>query len=514
MLNEENKELAGKNASAGRGMKNMAEKGVPLVFRLRPRVEAQHVNGSLYLVSRFPLKTVALHRSWKSSFDRLAKGKGLTLQEIAAFIPRADPWQVKGFLGDLVRKGYLYQEGVDSMVKLPSISVIIPVRNRPKDLAACLDSLGKVIYPREKLEVIVVDDASTDETPEVAAQFAVRLITLKEHRQAPFCRNRGAEASKGEILAFIDSDCEADPLWLMELVPAFESPDVGLVGGVVDSAVQRKGLDRYEQVKSSLRIASWFKRSDRTDRSFYVPSCNLLARRDLFLQLGGFREDLFVGEDVDFCWRVEDSGRLIDYRPVGKVLHKHRNRIKDFCFRRFEYGTSEPLLQQRHGWRKKRFLLLPAPMLFWALMVLSLVAGNGMFFGLSWLWALIHGGVKFGNVRKRGLPIGFSSLLCAVLRSYWAFLYHCCAFLSRYYLFWAFLFIPFSPAASGVIACAHVLAGTTDFLVKRPRLNVFSFLLFFTAEQISYQAGVWWGCLRQRYFSPVNPDLVFGLPNR
>ena len=486
----------------------MAKQGESLLYRLRHGVEERNVNGGLYLVSRFPLKTLGLHLSWKPALDRLSRENGLSLQEIAACIPHADDSRVKGFLGKLVRKGYLSQEGVDPVRNLPSVSVIIPVRNRPKDIAACLDSLGRVVYPREKMEVIVVDDASTDGTPEVVNRYPVRLICLTERRQAPSCRNMGAAAAKGEILAFLDSDCVADPLWLKELLPAFEHAEVGVVGGVVDSAMEGNGLDRYEKVKSSLKIASWFKRSNRNERFFYVPSCNLLARREVFFELGGFREDLLVGEDVDLCWRAEDLGRLIDYRPVGRVFHRHRNRVKAFCFRRFDYGTSEPLLQQRHASRVKRLVFPPAPTLFWALIFLALAAGSVVPLGLSWLWALVNGGVKFVEIRKRGLPIGFATLLLSLLRSYGAFLYHCCAFVSRYYLLWAVLLLPFLPAVSAVIGCAHVLAGTTEFFVKKPRLNLFSFLLFFTAEQISYQAGVWWGCLKHRYFSPVNPSLA------
>jgi mycofactocin system glycosyltransferase len=364
------------------------------------------------------------------------------------------------------------------------------------------------------MDVIVVDDASTDETPEVVARFPVKFISLKDRHQAPFCRNTGAAAAKGEILAFIDSDCVADPLWLKDLLPAFENPEVGVVGGLVDSATGGNGLDKYEQVKSSLRIASWFKRSDGTERFFYVPSCNLLSRRDLFFQLGGFREELLVGEDVDFCWRAEDRGRLIDYQPLGKVFHRHRNRIKDFCIRRFEYGTSEPLLQQNHDSRIKRFILLPGPTLFWALIFLSPVAGGLISLGLSCLWAFGHVGVKWIWIWKRGLPIGFVPLLCSLMRNYGAFLYHCCAFVSRYYAIWALLLLPFSPTVSIVITCAHVLAGTTEFFIKRPRLNPFTFLLFFSAEQISYQTGVWWGCLKRRFFAPVNPSLAFRLPNK
>lgn len=492
----------------------MAERAETIFYRLRPRVEAQDVNGRFYLVSRFPLKTMALHHSWKPAFDRLSREDGLTLEAFAISMPRVDNSKVKRFLGDLVRKGYLSQEGSEPMASLPSVSVIIPVRNRPTDIAVCLESLERLIYPREKMDVIVVDDASTDETPEVVARFPVKLISLKDRHQAPSCRNTGAAAAKGDIFAFIDSDCVADPLWLKDLLPAFENPEVGVVGGLVDSATGGNGLDKYEQVKSSLRIASWFKRSDGNERFFYVPSCNLLSRRELFFQLGGFREDLLVGEDVDFCWRAEDQGRLIDYQPLGKVFHRHRNRIKDFCVRRFEYGTSEPLLQQRHDSRIKRFVLLPAPTLFWALIFLSPVAGGLVSLGLSCLWAFGHVGVKWIWIWKRGLPIGFVPLLCSLMRNYGAFLYHCCAFVSRYYAIWALLLLPFSPTVSIVITCAHVLAGTTEFFIKRPRLNPFSFLLFFSAEQISYQTGVWWGCLKRRFFAPVNPSLAFRLPNK
>ena len=495
-------------------MKRMSRKGNSLLYTLRAGVEAKDRNGALYLVSRFPLKIMALHRFWKPALDRLAKGGSLSLQEIASAVSHGDHSKVKRFLGDLVAKGYLSQEGIDPVTDWPSVSVVIPVRNRPEDIAACLDSLTRVVYPEEKMEVIVVDDASTDETPGEVSRFPVRLISLKERRQAPSCRNIGAAAAKGEILAFLDSDCAVDPLWLKELLPAFEHPQVGVAGGLVDSALGNNGLDKYEQVKSSLRIASWFKRSSRGERFFYVPSCNLLVRRELFLQLGGFRETLLVGEDVDFCWRAEDLGRLIDYRPEGKVLHKHRNRMKDFCSRRFDYGTSEPLLQQLHRRRTKRLILLPATSLFWVLFFLAFAANSVILFGLSWLWALAHGGVRFARIRKRRIPIGFASLLGSVLRNYWAFLYHCCAFVSRYYLIGALLFLPFSPTLSFVITGAHVVAGATEFFVKRPRLNLPAFLFYFTAEQIAYQAGVWWGCLKRFYFSPVNPILGFRLPGQ
>lgn len=120
--------------------------------------------------------------------------------------------------------------------------MIVPVRNRPEDIQACLDSLTVLDYPAEKLEIIVVDDASEDNTPEVVEQYPdVRLLRMTRHRQASLCRNRAAEIARGEILAFIDSDCLADPAWLKELVPAFLDPSLGALGGLVDAAWEEKG---------------------------------------------------------------------------------------------------------------------------------------------------------------------------------------------------------------------------------------------------------------------------------
>lgn len=490
----------------------MSAKREELHYGLRSGVEIKTGPGALYLVSGFPLKTVSLHLSWKAMLDRLAAARGMAFRDIAADLPPEDHRKAKRFLDDLVRKGYLFVGGLDPASVLPSVTVIIPVRNRPREIAACLESLERVLYPHDKLDIVVVDDASTDETPSVVGRFPVRLVALEKHRQASSCRNIGAAAAKGEILAFLDSDCMADPLWLKELVPAFEHPDVSVVGGLVDTAMGTKGLDRYEQVRSSLKVASWFKRSSSTESFFYVPSCNLLVRRETFSRLGGFREDLLVGEDVDLCWRAEDAGHLVDYRPQGRVFHKHRNSMKGFCSRRFEYGTSEPLLQRLHRTRTKRLVLLPSSSVFWALLLLAVAGESVILFGLPWLWALADGTVKFAGIRTQRLPVGFASVLRAVLRNYWAFFYHCCAFASRYYILGAVLLLPFFPTLSWALAFAHIVAGTTEFFVKRPALNLPEFLVYFSAEQIAYQTGVWWSCFRQRCFSPVNPNLVLRLP--
>jgi mycofactocin system glycosyltransferase len=480
----------------------------PLAYRLRDSVQYRERNGSPVLALNFPLKLIVLHVFWRPVFESHLSGKFIAIEDILSRVNHADPKETEIFLNGLVRKGFLEQEGFPILAHYPYVSVIIPVRNRPEDITASLQSLSRLDYPAEKMEVIVIDDASDDNTPEVVSTFPVHLIPLKEQREASFCRNLAAKRAKGEILAFLDSDCVADPLWLKELIPAFSDPSNGAVGGLVDSSLHEKGLDRYEKVKSSLNMGSWSKSSREENHFFYLPSCNLLARTNIFLQLGGFREDMVVGEDVDFCWRLQDLGHHVEYRPVGRVYHKHRNKMRHFCARRFDYGTSEPLLQRLHAKRIKQFVFSLPGVIFWGLVLLSITSGGIPLSVLCGVILLTDSLIQFTRIHQKNIPIHFPRLLLATLRSYLAFFYHCSAFVSRYYLFWALLILMFAPLVSAIVLGMHLLTGIGEYFIKKPRLNFPLFLLYFTLDQLSYQLGVWWGCLKRFFFNPVNPRIV------
>jgi mycofactocin system glycosyltransferase len=480
----------------------------PLAYRLRDPVRYCQNNGSPMLVLHYPLKVICLHPFWRPLCESLTDGSLMAFETILSQVNHTDPVELEIFLNGLVRKGFLEQEGFSIPRQYPYVSVIIPVRNRPGEIAECLQSLNGLDYPKEKLEIIVIDDASDDNTPDVVSTFPVHLIPLTERRQASFCRNLAAQRAHGEILAFLDSDCVADPLWLKELIPAFSNPSNGAVGGMVDAYYNKKGLDSYEKVKSSLNMGSWPKSSREVNPFFYLPSCNLLVRRNLFLQLKGFKEDMYVGEDVDFCWRLHDQGSHIEYRPAGTVFHRHRNTVRQFCTRRFDYGTSEPLLQKNHAERIKHFLV-PLPAVgFWVLLFVSIALGSLPLLGLSGLVLVTDSLINFFPIRRKHIPISFSHLLVATLRGYLAFVYHCCAFVSRYYLLWVPVVCVLSPAGAAFMFGAHLVTGVGEYCITKPRLRLPSFLLFFTVDQLSYQLGVWWGCLKRFCFSPVNPQIV------
>ncbi len=479
-----------------------------LAYRLRKNVSIPQTNGNVQLVLSYPLKSVRLHPYWRNLFEHLSYHEFSTFETLRSLAGDRSPLELESFLDDLVRKGFLERRGVSALSDSLFVSVIIPVRNRQNDIDACLQSLSKLDYPDDKLEILVVDDASTDQTPDVVSQYPVRLIRLHQHKQASYCRNLGARNARGELLAFIDSDCLADSAWLQELVPAFRDSQLGVLGGVVDSYYEKNGLDRYEKVKSSLNVSTWFKRSQKNDPFFYLPACNLLVRRHLFLKIGGFKEELVVGEDVDLCWRIRKYGYQIEYQPQGRVYHKHRNRVFSFCRRRFDYGTSEPLLNKLHPEKIKKICFPLLTSLFWSGIILSIIPGYRLL-GVVSAGAMIADTIKrLLKIKRRKIPVRVSSLLLSVLRSYLAFLYHIASFVSRYYLLPSLIILPIAPRVLTVILMMHLLTGCVDYVIKRPRLNLVSFLYYFSLEQLSYQLGVWWGCFKNICFRPIVPKIV------
>jgi hypothetical protein len=93
-----------------------------------------------------------------------------------------------------------------------------------------------------------------------------------------------------------------------------------------------------------------------------------------------------------------------------------------------------------------------------------------------------------------------------------ALFYHCCDFVSRYYLIGSIAVFPLLSLAAAIIAGMHLIAGLVQYFVKKPRLNPISFLFYFSMEQMSYQLGVWWGCFRKLAFNPVNPRVTTKVP--
>jgi hypothetical protein len=214
-------------------------------YRLAPGIDLEEQgDGGLLLASR-PLRLVQLNRPLLRLARRLQTESVTPASAAEATV-----------LETLAKRGFvtrLWPELTEA--ELPKVSIVIPVKDRPVDLRHCLESLAALDYPQEKLEIIVVDDGSSDTTPQVACELGARLLHSGAVGGGPAAaRNRGAQEAQGEILAFIDSDCTASPQWLRQLLPVFATPQVAAVGGWVDGMRSAASLDRYEAVMSSLNL--------------------------------------------------------------------------------------------------------------------------------------------------------------------------------------------------------------------------------------------------------------------
>jgi glycosyltransferase involved in cell wall biosynthesis len=206
----------------------------------------------------------------------------------------------------------------------PMVSVIVPTRNRAECVRQLMDALARQSYPASRLEVIVVDNESTDDIEAIvwrAAESSGRKIRyVRKRNDGPAAsRNRGAELARGEILAFTDSDCLPDENWLMEGVRAFDRDDIGVVcGPIIPVDVGPRDPFFVHQILPVTREEGLF------------PTANVFYRRECFLWFGGFDETLRTypwgqpigGDDTEFAWRVKRSGYQSAFVASASVRHQ------------------------------------------------------------------------------------------------------------------------------------------------------------------------------------------------
>lgn len=452
-----------------------------------------------YLLSEVPLILLKIN---EALYDLLM---GMKKNHTLSLTPEED-CPIIEVLERLVTKGFLKKEEVFETNFLPHVSIIIPVKNRPADIQECIISLTSLDYPKERLEIIVVNDGSTDSTREVIKSFPIKAIHLSKSIGASACRNLAAKEAKGELLAFTDSDCVVHPRWLKDLSAYFYDERIGIVGGYVSNYYNQTFLDWYEMVRSSLNMGpSPFKVENGNSSTAYVPSCNLIIRKKVFAETGGFQENLHVGEDVDLCWRTRKLGYHLLYLPKGEVKHKHRNDLWQMLRRRFEYGTSEALLYLRHKEKRKRLFLPVLYSFFYGFICLGIIVQSPIFFVFSLMIMVIDFWRKGIKVSKTGLGLKRSRVVLSVIRAYFSFSFHISSYLIRYYLIFI---IPFSfifPNLWGLILFLLILSGIVDFSIKKPGIPFLNFLIFYTLEQLAYQTGVFWGCIKKGNFMTYLP---------
>lgn len=251
------------------------------------------------------------------------------------------------------------------LLTMHKVSIIIPAFNEGKRLPACLDSILHLNYPRENIEVIVIDNGSTDGTREVAEKSGTEVIVDKT-KNVSGLRNLGARQAKGDILSFVDADCKVSEDWLNRAAPYFEKEDVAAWGSPPSVPSGATWVQR-----------TWYlvrKKEQAVQEVAWLESMNLFVRRNQFLSIGGFNEDLVTCEDADFCFRIAKYGRIVSDSRIEVIHLGEASTVKEFMKKEIWRGQGNLQGFFSHGLLLRELPSLSIPLYFGLLIPFLLLA--------------------------------------------------------------------------------------------------------------------------------------------
>lgn len=228
---------------------------------------------------------------------------------------------------------------------VPSVSVVIPVLNGEATIGRCLSALVHSDYPKDRFEILLVDNGSTDRTAEIAQQYPVAL--LSEPLRGPArARNRGIRASRGKILAFTDADCLATTGWIREVAKPFARADVGAVAGEILPFPPSTPAERHAARIRHLSPERYLRRPIFP----FAVTANLAFRREVFSQVGLFDPTSpRGGESTDFCTRFfRETGLRLELAPRAIVFHRHRRTARELFWQHWGYGRGHAFLYWKY----------------------------------------------------------------------------------------------------------------------------------------------------------------------
>jgi glycosyltransferase involved in cell wall biosynthesis len=218
-------------------------------------------------------------------------------------------------------------------------SIVVPFRNSKRFLDGCIRSLLRQTFPKDQYEILLVDNGSTDGSRELAGRWQPAVRVLHEPRVGSYAaRNLGLDHASGEVIAFIDSDCEADPGWLAALDQALGDPRIGVVLGhrqYPPAAPPLKWLEAFERHK-----AEWVFGLSEGVR-YYGHTNNMAVRASLFDEIGRFAE---VQRGADTLWVQKAvrqlSPQTVCFAAAVLVRHMEMTSLALYCRKKWLYGRS------------------------------------------------------------------------------------------------------------------------------------------------------------------------------
>ena len=246
----------------------------------------------------------------------------------------------------------------------PFVSIVIPALNEEESIQLCLDAIDNLEYPKDRFEIVVVDNGSIDGTVSIAKKSNASVHIFPDTKIGKL-RNLGVQNARGDVIAFVDADCIVSNDWLNAALDILSANDIGAVGGGIEC---RKG-------------ANWLERAWALDQGEKLCDVTSLAtgsfilRRSDFDEVGGFNDDLVAGEDTEISQRLLGAGKKLKLYSKCNVVHLGYPRTMKSFIKRQVWQTSDYLISLKSGLDKTFTMTL-----------MFLISGLGMisFFITDW----------------------------------------------------------------------------------------------------------------------------------
>ncbi|CRK56118.1 Mycofactocin system glycosyltransferase [Alloactinosynnema sp. L-07] len=453
-------------------MTTSAAARLPDGFEVRIRDDVTRLGDGRVLVGGSPLRAIRLSSGAMGLIDR---------DRVRVVDPRS------GALARRLLDANVADPVLLAMVPADSMTVVIPVRDRPEQLDRALAAL----HP---LPTVVVDDGS--KAPEavatVAARHGARLVPLQVNLGPAGARNAGLATVQTPYVAFVDSDVDVTADALMRLAQHFADPCVALVGPRVVSVARSarpRWHERYDESASSLDLGVRACSVRPGAAVAWLPSACVVGRVDLLAD--GFDGDLRIGEDVDLVWRLVAAGHTVRYDPSVLARHDTRPTLTGWLGRKFAYGTGGAVLAQRHGAHTAVAQLSPAMALAagallvrrrWSVPIAAVCLARGARSLATSLPDPVITPRLVGQISARGLGWALRQESSLLLRHWWPA---------------ALAAAVWSRSIRRAIVTATVvdlIAATLEGVRLRPIAAFFGRRI----DDLAYGGGLWWGSIRAR----------------
>ena len=233
---------------------------------------------------------------------------------------------------------------------LPIVSVIIPTLNEESYIGDCIASVLNCDYPKEKLEIIVCDNGSTDNTIQIAQSLGAKVI-IDRSKKIGGLRNLGYKLSSGEVLGFLDADCTVTKDWIKNAIAILRKDHVGVTGAPCMPPETGSWIEKTWGFYVQTQHGS-------NGEARYINSGNCFIRKDVFRLVGGFSETLESSEDTDICFRIREKGyKILQNKAVAAVHWGYPKSLRDFIKREIWHGLGSTERYIDCFWTSKPILL-------------------------------------------------------------------------------------------------------------------------------------------------------------